>query len=136
MNSIVFQAIEASQVSNTQRVSGEFDILLPRVVRHLHDVGKNIRSLGIVSHVTKIVRNPSSGRVVEFSNFDTLASGGRLLDVYCLVPEAPYEGNTDEVKNFCNYCACLDSYAALTIKRPGAIFWHGDWLVGWLVGWF
>ena len=53
----MLQAIVANTVSSTRRVSGEPGISQSSVVRHVHELGKNICYCWIVPHVTKISQN-------------------------------------------------------------------------------
>ena len=53
----VLLVVNTKLASSIQRVSGDFDISLSSVVRHLHDISKSIRSWRFVPHVTKILQN-------------------------------------------------------------------------------
>ena len=53
----MLQAIAALPASSYQRVSGKLHISQSSVIRHLHNLGKNIWSSWIVAHITKVLLN-------------------------------------------------------------------------------
>ena len=56
----MLQTIEANLVRSTQRVSGELCISQSNVVRHLYDLGKNIRMFRFIPHEMNYIFNKIS----------------------------------------------------------------------------
>ena len=92
----VLQAIVANSASITWRVSGDQDISLSSMVRHLYDQSNSIQSCQIVSH--ELTPSQLSGCLPGKSAWSWAAELNLKLPNYCVTFDSNYEDPEDSKK--------------------------------------